>query len=118
MFRILSGLQQEFEYNDDIQFLYEILDKDLNSLVSQISSEIYDFDSANTAKNTYNKEWFINLLMSVDAKVKLATLLKTLSAKFQVSSLTWDAITNLSTSIIEQIDILQNKDNFRKSLGE
>lgn len=119
MYKILSNNTDSFQsFNDDILFLYEILDRDLNSILNSISSSICNFQTALKAKDFYNKDWFINQLLSVDAKIKIAILLKTLCEPYKIQSNTWEAIVQNSVVILSQIDILQNKELFRKSLGE
>lgn len=105
----IKNLQQ------DILFLYEILDKKVEDILENINSSVYDYRSAMVAKNIYDKNWFCDLLASVESKIKIATLLKNLCAKYQITSLTWDAIVDNSSSTLEQIDILQNKNKFRKN---
>lgn len=115
MYKILA---QASTYNDDIQFFYDILDAKLPSILEDITLYIKDYNSAIMAKEIYNKEWFKSLLLSVDAKVKIAIYLKKICLPYNISSITWDLITDFSTDMIDQINILQNKDNFRKSLGD
>lgn len=105
----IKNLQQ------DILFLYEILDKKVEDILENINSSVYDYRSAMVAKNIYDKNWFCDLLASVESKIKIATLLKNLCSKYQITSLTWDAIVDNSSSTLEQIDILQNKNKFRKN---
>lgn len=116
MYRILSSLDSA--YNEDIQFLYDILDRNLPSILENISIEIQNFNSANQAKQKYDKDWFKNQLLSVDAKIKIAILLKNLCKKYNIESTTWDLIQQASTATIEQIDILQNKEDLKKSWGD
>ena len=116
MYKIVSEFKTG--YNEDIQFLYDILDKKLPIILENISLTIKDYDSALEAKETYSKDWFKNLLLSVEAKRKIAILLKTLCAKYKVESITWNMIEQASTAILEQIDILQNKEELKKSWGE
>lgn len=116
MYKILSGMDSS--YNEDIQFLYDILDKKLPIILENISLTIKDYNSALEAKDTYSKDWFKNLLLSVEAKRKIAILLKTLCAPYKVESITWNMIEQASTAILEQIDILQNKEELKKSWGE
>lgn len=118
MYKVLADIDNIQSYNDDIIFLYEILDRELNNILDKISSSIYNFQSAVKAKDFYDKDWFINQLLSVDAKVKIALLLKKTCEKYKVQSNTWEAIVLNSVAILSQIDILQNKEIFRKSLGE
>ena len=116
MYKILSGINSG--YNEDIQFLYDILDKNLPTILENIAIEIKDFSSANKAKEKYSKDWFKFQLLSVDAKIKIATLLKNLCKDYGVESTTWNLIQQASTATIEQIDILQNKDDLKKSWGD
>ena len=116
MYKIISGTNST--YNEDIQFLYDIIDKNLPTILEDISLNIQDYDSAFQAKQKYNKDWFKDQLLSVDAKIKIAILLKNLCKKFNIESTTWDLIQQASTAIIEQIDILQNKEDLKKSWGE
>lgn len=115
MYKVLSNTSENQSLLQDIQFLYEILDRKIPSIQEEINSKIYDYASAIQATKYYDKSWFCNLIASVDAKVQIATLLKMICSNFNVSSLIWDGIENRTVSILEQIDILQNKDNFRKS---
>lgn len=116
MYKVISQMSNEEQnLKQDIQFLYEIIDKDIGEVISSLSSKIYDYQTALAAKKFYDKVWFCNYIASVESKIKLATLLKNLCASFGVSSLVWDGIIMKSTMMLEQIDILQNKDNFRKS---
>lgn len=117
MYRITANINNKTieEYQEDILFLFEIIDSNLENILQDIGSSVYDYSSANKLKNIYNKNWFCDLLMSVDAKVKIATLLKTLCQPYEITSLTWDSIIDKNTVTLEQIDILQNKDILKKT---
>lgn len=119
MFRVTANIgskeQDMASLKEDILFLYEILDRDVGGLLENINSSIYDYKSALAAKNTFNKNWFCDKLLSVDSKIKIAILLKKLCQRYRVQSDVWDMICGGSSALLEQIDILQNKDKFRKS---
>lgn len=119
MYKIVAAVadpkNQIYELNQDILFLYEIIDQKLDGIIETINSQIYDASTAEQAKATYNKNWFCDLLLSVDGKTKLAILLKKLCEPYGVSSETWNLIAGSSSAMLEQIDILQNKDTFRQS---
>lgn len=120
MYKIVSSINSNpqetiFQLQQDILFLYEILDKKFEDIIGNINSSIYDYPSALKAKDFYNKNWFCDLLMSVENKIKVAILLKKLGNNYGVKSATWDFIANGSSSILEQIDILQNKKRFKKN---
>ena len=120
MFRVTANIDSSKEQDiislkDDILFLYEILDKDVEELLESINSSIYDYKSALTAKEFFNKNWFCDKLISIDSKIKIAILLKKLCQNYKVHSEVWNMICNGSSALLEQIDILQNKEKFRKS---
>lgn len=118
MYRIISSLTDEESYKKDINFLFEIIDSKLNNIIAKINTSVYDYTSAVKAKEFYNKDWFVHQLLSVDSKIKLAVLLRNLCKPYNVDSITWDSIALGSTAVLEQIDILQNKNLFRQNYGE
>lgn len=116
MYRVISKLQDN---NDDIQFFYDILDQNgLPRIMEDISLNIKNYSSALNAKKFYNLDWFKDQLLSLGAKIKIAILLKQLCESYKVSSNIWNLIEESNPEILEVLDILQNKENFRKNLGD
>lgn len=115
MYRVMAN---NLSSNDDIQFLFDIIDKNKPIIIQDIMTFIYDYRTALQAKQFYNKEWFQNQLLSVDAKCAIADLLRQQCTKYRVTSVFWDLINSADPEVLQQIDILQNKENFRKNLGE
>lgn len=114
MYRITANFSDvERNFQEDILFLYEIIDQKVQPIIEEITSSIFDIESSLAAKEKFDKNWFCDLIASVDAKIRIAILLKKLCSKYKVSSITWDLISGNSTAMLEQIDILQNKDKFR-----
>lgn len=116
MFTVHSNIEGNKEnFQEDILFLYEIIDNKVQNIIEEISSSIFDVDSALKAKEIYDKNWFCDLISSVDAKIKIANLLKKICSSYKVSSNTWELISGNSTAMLEQIDILKNKNKFRSN---
>lgn len=116
MFRVAANFSDvERNFQEDILFLYEIIDQKVQPIIEEITSSIIDVETALQAKEKFDKNWFCDLIASVEAKIKIAILLKKICSKFKVSSITWDLISGNSAAMLEQIDILQNKDKFRNN---
>lgn len=115
MYTIRSSFENNENSREDILFLYEIIDQKNAEILEIISSSIFDINSALAAKDFYDKNWFCDLISSVEYKVKIANLLKQICGKYGISSNTWELISEGSTSILEQIDILKNKNKFRSN---
>lgn len=110
MYKITSALSLDPKLlKEDVVYLLGILDEKVPEIVEDIYLNIYDKNSAIKFKTFYDKDWFKDLKISTDSKIRLAQILKNRFEKFEVNSLIWDGIVNMEPEIIKDIDILENK---------
>lgn len=63
------------ELSETVQRLWAALDRGADRFISELTEEIKDNYSAKQSVELYTAEWFRSLLLSVDAKSRLATAL-------------------------------------------
>lgn len=98
--------------NDDINFLFELLDKNQEYLLTDIQAMILNKEAAIKAVEKFDKYYFAKMPASIDFKVKLASLLIDLCKKFNVDSRLWQIIKEKNPVAVDFLDILGNKGNF------
>jgi hypothetical protein len=89
---------------DEVRYMSQALDADLDKLISDIALAIVDFPSANEAVNFYDAAWFQTLAKSVDAKMNIAQALSIYVAKFGLVPATlWTNVANGNPDALAEI---------------